>query len=1850
MARDNRRDGGERSFMKNLTLGETALSLHEALRDYIEATYHISNQMLVDQRRVLLDLPGVIRQIPYVESTPRYASGGAFQDLGLPSAAAEILAIAASAEHDGNPLIHNPPYQHQAEALQQVLIRRGSAVVTTGTGSGKTECFLLPILGHLGIQAASSPGAFQIPALRAILLYPMNALVNDQLGRLRVLFGSEALSKWFSATGGRPARFARYTSRTLYPGVRTAKRDQTRLRPLGQYYVDAARAALDPESSEYQASRTLIDELQRRGKWPSKPDLLGWYGAPGSRWQGPDGRFQRCVTLPADPELLTRHEVLENAPDILVTNYSMLEYMLMRPLERPLFDATRDWLAANPNETILLVVDEAHLYRGSAGAEVALLIRRLRDRLGISADRMQVICTTATFGDRSRVPEFAASLTGKLPADFQSITGQLATHETAHAGTNDEATILAAIDLSLFYQAADDERLQLIEPVLAMRSVVDSDPRTALFAALRDYPPMNLLINTTMRAANPVSALGTLLFPETPPGLGEKAATNLVALGSYAREAGQIDGPGLLPSRLHTFFRGLAGLWVCLDPSCSEIPPAHRGGPVGRLYEQPTSRCACGARVFELFTCRHCGTAYCRAYTDDIEDPHFLWATQGQGFLSATGAVQPLAAIDLLLGEPVASSDARPVDLDIVTGRIDPQRLGDRTRNVFLAPQAEGGTASGEFVPCAVCGKSAAFGRSSVQDHQTKGDEPFQALVTRQIEVQQPTAAPTYLAPMAGRKVLVFSDSRQTAARLAPNLQKYTTRDAVRPLLLLGYSSLASDPEVGGLVSLEESYAAVLLAMATLGVRLRPTTRVGDTFDADLGSARAFVEGGMGDPDAKRELLFDLRTRNPPEQILAAIHSVTNDPYYGFLSLALASIAPKKDVMLESVPAIPPAIETAADKRALLSIWLNEWRGQWLRATPTTWADSEIRSQSGKFPALMKRVLPSPASRRIFQDHWLAPLLETYADPVGGEYRLKGSSLTLEIGGDWGYCQTCRSTQRPLPRDATLCVRCGRPTLEIIDPDENAVFAARKNYYRRGAVLALRDGRQPIALVAAEHTAQLNEAQADAVFSEAEENELLFQDVDLGNGQPAIDVLSCTTTMEVGIDIGALAGVALRNMPPSRANYQQRAGRAGRRGKAIATVTSFASSQGHDEYSFGAPDQVIRGTVVDPEMSLDNWQIAKRHLAAFVIQQYLIARLPTESAGVAGYGVHLFEVLGTVSGFLSSGAVLNRTDFQSWLESEAGVLSTRAQAWLPSQLPHVDELDWVLNAVREIGPAVDEAIDWFSVPVAAETGEADADTDNVSLEPDTPAVEVPAEVGDAAPGADPAPETLLGRLLYRGILPRYAFPTDVATFHVFDSEATTSYRPVFRYTPSQGMAAALSQYAPGKRVWIGGREWYSGALYSRFPEDRFHAWEQRRLYFECATCHYAITTELDEGARGESRQCPACGASEDLGPAQTWLKPPGFAHPWYRSEVTSPEDEPPPSYATRAKLTAPTPADPGAWKEANERIALHFDRLPLLVTNRGPRDEGYSYCTICGLIEPSSTVHSAIVPGHQKPFPDRREPVCRGGRTAQSLVLGTDFISDVLLISLRVQDPLTLRPEFESTRVALRTLSEALTVQAARMLGLGMGELQAEFRTALTPRGRSGAESEIYMYDTLAGGAGYSQRVGNIGLGLFEETLQLLDSCPGSCDSSCYRCLRSYRNQFEHSLLDRHIGGSLLRYLLTGERPDIAPERAVGSTNLLFQDLDGYGLQDLVLTANSPVDVPGFGRLVAPILAVRNGQQPVVVVLHHPFAPTVPLAAEWAEPADLVADLAVLQVDELAVRRNLPSVSGNILRRLGYEV
>lgn len=1838
------------------TINETIKKLHEALSEYIEATYHISAPSLIAQRQELLRKPAVIHQVPYLESTPRYETGPSFADMaGLPAAALEIFQVLAKSDGDLPQLLYDPPYRHQSEAIDGSLIRRKNLVVMTGTGSGKTESFLLPILGKFANEAKTNPKAFaEQTAMRALILYPMNALVNDQLGRLRSLFADPRLIKRFKSWGGRPPRFARYTSRTPYAGIRTSEKDSQKLNGFESFYVSLQRRAESGEPEEREEAKQLLRDLKKRGKWPAKSDLAAWFGQKGTRWQdSKTGRFIRAVTLPDDSELLTRHEVQVSPPDLLVTNYSMLEYMLMRPIERSIFDSTREWLARNPTETFLIVLDEAHLYRGAAGAEVGLLLRRLRDRLDIPPDRFQVICATASFKDASYAPAFGAQLSGVPASTFVPIVGNLDWRPHSAVGSSHDADVLSMIDLTKYYAAdSDNERIETVRPLLEHRHVRSELPtESSLYKALVDFGPMGLLINSTMKQARPVAKLGTDIFPTAAPDIADAAVTVLMALGSIARP--DPKSAGLLPCRIHNFFRGLPGLWVCMDPNCTELPEHARDGICGKMYSQPREFCECNARVLEFYTCRNCGSAYARAYTDDVDTPTTLWSKPGRSLRLADHEASPLLPIDLLLEQPTNEAVAELADFDLELASLNPAKRGPRMRSVYLrskrvvAAQADDDEEAdtsfetrGLFTPCAVCDKRASFGRSYVQDHQTKGDEPFQALVSRQIQIQPPApAAATPFAPLRGRKVLTFSDSRQVAARLAPNLQNYSVRDSLRPLILFGYKRLQDYPLLQSNLSLEDLYLSVLLASQELGVRLRPELKGGETFDAEAAVAAAIIDGTAKTDVGLQNLCMELRTEKPPEALLENIVKTIRDRFLGLEALALASIVErgKHTATLERLPSIPGIIETPAAKVSLARAWLRCWQsnGFWLNSMPLVWASrprsegQNVRPRKGKIKA-MEKILLDKAARKVFEDHWTPQLLKTFTQDVESGYkRLRGSELSLTLEGTWVRCFSCKSVHRPVI-GIGHCLDCSSENVTALDPKTDRVFVARKGYYRRPALAALANPpTQPMALIAAEHTAQLNAPQSEDIFSKAEENELLFQDVRLvwglrGLRATAIDVLSSTTTMEVGIDLGSLSGVALRNMPPARANYQQRAGRAGRRGNAIATVIAFGSADTHDEHYFSDPEAMICGDVVDPRLTLDNPDIVRRHIRAFLLQCYHQDRLPEIDATQRH---DLFSVLGTVSEFRTGKGILNRGDFASWLEEKEIEMQRRVAAWIPEELSAKDRAELLASMKTDCLSAVDDAIR----PSASEAGQTQEVTEEVP-ELDEESAKPTENIG-----------TLLDRLLYCGKLPRYAFPTDVATFHVFDADRSSYFHPVMRFAPSQGLPIALTQYAPGKQVWIAGKCYTSGAIYSVMSDDRFNAWEAKRRYLECRRCGFAETLPVNEVDLGEIRDCKACGSERTFGPARNWMRPPGFAHPIDLPEVTSPDEIPETSYATRAKLTMSIPSNDGGWIAVNDRIRVLSLRQHLLVSNTGPKREGYLYCTKCGRIEASTNPNKKLLGPHQKPFPERdNKKACDGNGLTQHLVLGTDFITDIALFSMRVESPMRLRPGHYPTDIALRTASEALAKAAAKLLEIEPSELLAEFRPALTNAGTAGLEAEVFLYDTLPGGAGFASQLTERGEELFRLALNLMKTCPEDCDASCYRCLRSFKNKFEHSLLDRHVGAELLEYLLAGDLPPFDSRRLAKSTELLANDIRRNGT-DLEVEQGAEILIPKAGRFTAPIKITRSDGASFVVVVAGPLEidhPADPLVRALENSS---SNIKIISINELTIRGNLPDATNNVL-------
>jgi hypothetical protein len=436
-------------------------------------------------------------------------------------------------------------------------------------------------------------------------------------------------------------------------------------------------------------------------------------------------------------------------------------------------------------------------------------------------------------------------------------------------------------------------------------------------------------------------------------------------------------------------------------------------------------------------------------------------------------------------------------------------------------------------------------------------------------------------------------------------------------------------------------------------------------------------------------------------------------------------------------------------------------------------------------------------------------------------------------------------------------------------------------------------------------------------------------------------------------------------------------------------------------------------------------------------------------------------------------------------------------------------------------------------------------------------------------------------------------------------------------------------------------------VYSVIQGECFRAWEDRRLYCECSACGFARTYEIGQIARGDKQDCPACGAPNAFGEARYWLRPPGFAHPVDVEEVTSPDDMPQASYATRAKLTMHTPSEESQWTEINPRIRVLKERKHLLVSNTGPKGDGYTYCVKCGRIEASCDPTPLLTAPHRKPYPDEKQPTCEGAGTTRHIVLGTDFITDIALFSMKVEPPLKLKPGQYATDVALRTVSEALAKAASQLLEIEPAELMAEYRPSLTPEGREGLKAEIFLYDTLPGGAGFSSQLLGCGNELFQRALTLMKTCPENCEASCYRCLRSFKNKFEHRLLDRHVGAELVEYLLTGTLAEFDPQRLQNSTTLLYNDLLRQGLSGVQFQRDVAFSLTNHDDVELPILAVTNRGERFAIALSGPLTTDHPAATGVAEIVQQASDLGLVLVNELLVRGNLPAATRDVLQRLG---
>lgn len=1733
--------------------------MHDTLRAYLESAYHIRNRSLISERRYLLQQVGFVTQEPYVESTPSYKIGRPYSAMSIPDAAKEVLTEIASFSPGVG--VFPRPYQHQTEALEAFLGSGHDIVVATGTGSGKTESFLMPILGSLAIEAAQRSETASLHGCRAILLYPMNALVNDQLGRIRKLFGDERVAAILRRGRNRPVRFGSYTSRTPYPGERTPNKDNAQIAPLFErFYL------------KHPSDHETVARLREAGKWPSK-DLVGFFGKnkeekswyqTGQRKGKPFVRRhwnERLITQPDDRELLTRHEMHERCPDILITNYSMLEYMLMRPIERQIFHQTKEWLEADERNHLVLVLDEAHMYRGTGGAEVALLIRRLMARLGISRNRLRCILTSASLGSgvdaEQEVLEFSRELTG-LPATSQRkmhlVKGVREERGTPSPGTPDEARSLELLDLGAF---------QLIEVDTAVASQALSittaglgwpppptekeDLADYLFSRLTDWGPAELLIQTVSGTAVRLHELAHTLFPTVDEMTARNATESLIALGTCAKR--KSDGRILLPTRLHLFYRGLPGLYACTDPSCTErfdrTPPEQ---PVlGRLHLSPRLHCTCksGARVFELLTHRDCGTAFLRAFVRGDEATFLLHEPAGLVGIDDTSSEKLYEVQMLVDGQPHcdALGDCAEAWLDIVTGHIIRQEpdTHEGYLKVFL-PVGRPGSIEKTFQKCPVCLRKWASGRSKIMDLATKGEAPFANLVKSQLFVQPPKREENLDHPNGGRKVLLFSDGRQKAARLARDIPREVEWDTFRQAIALAamrYRELKGrHPKPN-----RSLYAAFVSVVSQFNLQLFD----GDDRKALMVAVSEFRDTYGSSLDYALENEWP-STEPPPGYYRALLRQLCSAEF----SLRAATVGYVKpapvELPIKDLQSIAPTL-TPEYAESLAVAFIQEMLADFAFETEKVIAPS-VRQEAAGHPqkSWASEGKLSDAVRAILQHHLgctsehvdqvQSVLRRKLCHPSGSAFVVKGNSVVLYIDTDafWYRCTTC--TYLSPVTLVNRCVNCGSQEVETLDPTTSDYIQARKGFLRDPVIHAIRGVSRPKHVTVEEHTAQLSQRDTGIVFATTEKYELRFQDVIIGEDEGPIDVLSCTTTMEVGIDIGALVAVGLRNVPPQRENYQQRAGRAGRRGSAVSTVITYAQGGPHDSHYFHHPTAMVAGPPRMPVVKTDNPKIAERHVHSYLVQTFFHEQID-EGRVIPSGSSKLMSVLGTVSDFFSENAdnAFSLGDFERWvhqrvLAPEADLLES-VVAWLPGSISQNRKL-WVRQVARDFidrlkGLRVD-------AQVSLDLDDSQEEPEGIDEDP------VTLDLGDSR-------NELLSFLFDHGLLPSYAFPTSLCSFSIEDREPRKGgFKVIVKERPQQSIDKALSEYAPGRLIVVDKVTYRSGGITASSstvtdPDRAAPLFRDKlRPYVACKRCTFVQDKQLDER---ELLACPVCTGELDKGD----LLIPEVFHPEDGKPVSEVDRDQDITYATSAQFPVPLDQDDLHDLRAlrDNLFITHARDRRLVMVNKGDKETnaGFAICAKCG----AASMYDPVRPRHgwhsrpydvEPRFGKNVSQRCDG--QFRRVYLGHTFLTDLLVLRSFMEAPLVrdIQHSVQSSALndALRTISEALVLGASSVMDVDPAEFQSGYRLFRTGPDQP-LRADIYLFDTLSGGAGYAEQAGQEIERILNETLKRLQTCPSGCDRSCTECLRHYQNRFWHMDLDRHLGAALLRYMLKGQLPAV---------------------------------------------------------------------------------------------------------------
>ena len=1645
---------------------ETTTRIRDTYLRYLKTIYPFQDSDLREQFWQALEEPGLLVKGPLMEASPPFQIGRSIEEL------VKGALLHPDFRRLCSPVLpfDRPLYLHQEQAIEKVIGGKRNVVIATGTGSGKTEAFLIPMLDHLLREQES--GTLGEPGVRALLLYPMNALANDQLKRLRRILGD------FPSIS-----FGRYTGET--------------------------------EETESRA------ESRFRDQFPSEPQLSN--------------------------ELISRERMRETPPHILLTNYAMLEYLLLRPQDCELFDGETGahWR--------FIVMDEAHVYDGASGIEIAMLLRRLKDRVVLSEPgRLRCLATSATLGggrhDFPLVAAFAKELFGEL---FEWIDDDPTRQDVV------EATRLPMSSLDSPWGAAEPELYLAVEQAIPEQVGSTQDLISDLARVTMHYSvPDNIVDNARREALRTKGELAVDLFlyyllrgdrrlqilqellADRPRFLtdlanelfggredAEERLINLVNLAVRAKP--RLENLSLLPARYHVFARALEGAFACLHAT-AHGQDEHRPP---RLFLLRRQKCPhCESQVFELATCQRCGTAYVvgrvvperppteagqhgeglsylRQLSGQPEDGYgeaaYFVLTDDLPGLDEDEAVAAEEDIDTIIEE-----ESEPYTLCLGCGAIAPGNDADtgcecdpavpirNLRRVDLQGKAE-------LRRCVSCGSRSHVG--VVYRFLTGQDAPVSVLATSLYQALPPSIDLQGEAlPGQGRKLLAFSDSRQDAAFFAPYLER-TYAQLLRRRLIA--KTLLDDPasqqvnlriqDLVGRLQRQAEEAGLFTQRQSYDERRRlmETWLMQELIAWD----RRISLEGLG--------LLSFRLARPhgwraPQPLLEEPWNLTEDDAWLLLELLLNTLRQQGAITFpDSVDPRDEAFaprnrelfmrEESADPKKGIFAWMPT-RGNNRRFDLLT----RLLERSTDLPLETRLDTARLALRGIWRH--LIEAVGPWRDHLVSENRAKQGVLhrishlfwevlPAPVEGDMGYrCSRCRAVTPINLRG--ICPNYGCDgTLQPLDEKAPGWIQNHYRYLYRELL--------PIPLSAEEHTAQWTSSEAAVVQDRFVRGEL--------------NALSCSTTFELGVDVGELQAVLMRNVPPTTANYVQRAGRAGRRTDSAAFALTFAQRRSHDLTHYARPENLVAGRIHPPVVVVANEKIVRRHVHSVLFASFL--RWVLDKHG------REFRKVGAF--FAPEESQLTGPDLlRKYANSRPSHVNEALQRIVPTVLQEelgITDWDWLGYLWNREGTAIVDRV----------VQEVTDDLDLFRHLEEEAAAERNYRKSDhfKRVARTVRDRDLLGFLGSRNVLPKYGFPTDVVelrTNHVHIPEARTIQL-------ERDLRIAISEYAPGGEVVAAKRVWVSGGVY-KWPHRDWPTYH----YAVCPQCgRYQSSLAEIEGS------CVECGGS-----LWGWPRRYGtFIIPEFGFMVTqkeprkSGEARPQRLYSSRvyfaeyaARTEGGTPLEPPleevpVLSSPDLQMRKRYSRYgKLALVNAGPANRGFRICYACGFAEPAPEEPAGrrrrrALGHHDDPRTGRQ---CTGQLHTRHL--GHEFITDVL--ELRFEGLLACSPDYNLWLSLLYALLEG----SSQALGIRRDDLDGTLY-----RHTHDVAPALVLFDNVPGGAGHVRRIADDLIPVFASAWERVAKCECGEETSCYECLRNYRNQYYHDQLQRGLVRHFLEEALT---------------------------------------------------------------------------------------------------------------------